>query len=107
MTDGCCAWCFDLMMIDGKDVRSEPLEQRRERLEGLLAGTDGDLLRLSVSFDDPVKLLEAAVKLGLEGIVSKRRNQPYRAGPNSGWIKVKTAAWREANRDRWEMFERR
>ena len=47
---------------------------------------------------------EAAVKLGLEGIVSKRREQPYRSGPNSGWVKVKTAAWREANRDRWEMF---
>ena len=28
---GCCAWCFDLMMIDGKDVRREPLEQRRAR----------------------------------------------------------------------------
>jgi bifunctional non-homologous end joining protein LigD len=104
---GCCAWCFDLMMIDGKDVRSEPLEQRRERLQGLLAGADGDFLRLSESFDDPVKLLEAAVKLGLEGVVSKRRDQPYKSGPNSGWVKVKTAAWREANHDRWEMFERR
>ena len=66
-----------------------------------------DLLRLSESFDDPVKLLEAAIKLGLEGIVSKRREQPYRSGPNSGWVKVKTAAWREANRGRWEMFEKR
>jgi bifunctional non-homologous end joining protein LigD len=104
---GCCAWCFDLMMIDGKDVRREPLDSRRERLELLLAGADGDLLRFSEAFDDPVKLLEAAMKLGLEGIVSKRREQPYRSGPNSGWVKVKTAAWREANRDRWEMFERR
>ena len=47
-----------------------------------------------------MKLLEAAVKLGLEGIVSKRRDQPYRVRPNSGWVKVKTAAWREANRGR-------
>jgi bifunctional non-homologous end joining protein LigD len=104
---GCCAWCFDLMMIDGRDVRSEPLEDRRARLEALLAGADADLLRFSEAFDDPVKLLEAAIKLGLAGIVSKRREQPYRSGPNSGWVKVKTAAWREANRDRWEMFERR
>ena len=101
---GCCAWCFDLMMVDGKDVRHEPLEERRARLEALLAGADQDLLRLSEAFDDPMKLLEAAVKLGLEGIVSKRRDQPYRSGPNSGWVKVKTAAWREANRGRWEMF---
>ena len=104
---GCCAWCFDLMMVDGKDVRHEPLEERRSRLEALLAAGDQDLLRLSESFDDPVKLLEAAVKLGLEGIVSKRREQSYRSGPNSGWVKVKTAAWREANRDRWEMFSPR
>ncbi len=104
---GCCAWCFDLMMIDGRDIRSEPLEQRRERLQALLARNGGDLLRLSDSFDDPEKLLEAAVKLGLEGIVSKRRDQAYRSGPNSGWVKVKTAAWHEANRDRWEMFDRR
>ena len=103
---GCRAWCFDLMMIDGKDVRAEPLEERRARLETLLAGADQDLLRLSESFDDPVKLLEAAMKLGLEGIVSKRREQSYRSGPNSGWVKVKTAAWRDANRDRWEMFQR-
>ena len=68
------------------------LEQRRERLQLLLARADGDLLRLSESFDDPHKLLEAAVRLGLEGIVSKRRDQAYRSGPNSGWVKVKTAA---------------
>jgi ATP-dependent DNA ligase len=60
----------------------------------------------SEAFDDADKLLAAAVKFGLEGIVSKRREQPYRAGPNSGWVTVKTAAWREANRDRWEMFQR-
>ena len=71
---GSCAWCFDLMMINGMDVRQEPLEHRRERLQALLANADGDLLRFSESFDDPVKLLEAAVKLGLEGIVSKRRD---------------------------------
>ena len=101
---GCCAWCFDLMMIDGKDVRHEPLEKRRARLQQILRDADGDRLRFSEAFDDPVKLLEAAIKLGLEGIVSKRREQPYRSGPNLGWVKVKTARWREANRDRWEMF---
>jgi bifunctional non-homologous end joining protein LigD len=83
-----------------------PLEERRARLHQLLCGADGDLLRFSESFDDPDKLLAAAVELGLEGIVSKKRDQPYRSGKNTGWIKVKTAAWREANRDRWEMFER-
>ena len=104
---GYCAWCFDLLSVSGKDVRHEPLEERRARLEGLLAGAHGDLLRFSEAFDDAEKLLAAALELGLEGIVSKKRDQPYRSGKNLGWIKVKTAAWREANRDRWEMFERR
>ena len=78
---GYCAWCFDLMAIDGRDVRDEPLEHRRERLHSLLSGADADLLRFSEAFDDPLKLLEAAVQLGLEGVVSKRRDQPYRSGP--------------------------
>jgi bifunctional non-homologous end joining protein LigD len=103
---GYCAWCFDLLSVGGKDVRHEPLEKRRARLESLLAGADGDLLRFSEAFDDAEKLLAAALELGLEGIVSKKRDQPYRSGKNLGWIKVKTAAWRETNRDRWEMFER-
>ena len=103
---GFCAGCFDLLMIDGKDVRREPLEDRRARLEHLLSGADADLLRFSEAFDDAEKLLAAALELGLEGIVSKKRDQPYRSGKNVSWVKVKTAAWREANRDRWEMFER-
>ena len=69
-------------------------------------GADGDLLRFSEAFDDAEKLLAAALELGLEAIVSKKRDQPYRSGKNLGWIKVKTAAWREVNKDRWEMFER-
>jgi bifunctional non-homologous end joining protein LigD len=64
-------------------------------------------LRFSEAFEDPIKLLEAAVKLGLEGIVSKKRDQPYVSGRNSGWVKCKTAVWRQANKDRRELFERR
>ena len=39
-------------------------------------------------------------------IVSKKATQSYVSGKNAGWIKVETAAWREANRDRYEMFQR-
>jgi hypothetical protein len=78
--------------VGGKDVRCEPLEERRARLEGLHAGADGDLLRFSEAFDNAEKLLAAALKLGLRA--SSRRSA------------VKTAAFREANRDRWGMFQR-
>ena len=61
------------------------------------------MLRFSDGFADPTKLLEATARMGLEGIVSKLRDQPYRSGKNPGWIKVKCRAWREANRDRWEF----
>jgi ATP-dependent DNA ligase len=44
--------------------------------------------------------------LGLEGIVSKKRSAPYVAGPNCGWVKVKTQPWRQANRERYKMFEK-
>jgi ATP-dependent DNA ligase len=103
---GFCAWCFDLLAIDGKDVRKEPLEQRRERLLHLLSGADQDLLRFSESFDDADKLLAATARMGLEGVVSKKRSAPYVAGPNCGWVKVKTEPWRQANRERYKMFEK-
>jgi ATP-dependent DNA ligase len=44
--------------------------------------------------------------LGLEGIVSKRKNGIYRAGIASGWVKTKTVTWRAANAERWRMFAR-
>ena len=40
----------------------------------------------------------------MEGVVSKRRDAPYRSGACRGWRKVKTVAWREANRERWRLF---
>jgi ATP-dependent DNA ligase len=43
--------------------------------------------------------------MNLEGIVSKKRAAPYVAGV-SGWIKVKTRTWREANRERYRLFEK-
>ena len=59
---------------------------------------------LSENFEDANEL-QGAVSLGLEGIVSKRRNSAYPSGPCHSWIKVKTALWREANRERWKLFE--
>ena len=50
-------------------------------------------------------LLRVAEKHGHEGVVSKRRDAPYRSGVCRGWRKVKTTAWREANRERWRLFE--
>jgi ATP-dependent DNA ligase len=63
-------------------------------------------LHLVDTIDDGQKLLEAAEGHGLEGVVSKRRDTSYRSGECRDWVKVKTMAWREANRERWQLFER-
>jgi len=60
---------------------------------------------LSEAFEDGLALLRVAEERGLEGVVSKRRDAPYRSGECRDWRKVKTAAWREANRERWRLFE--
>jgi len=101
-----CAWCFDLLAIDDRDLKSETLVARKEILRGLLKKADLAGLRYSEGFADAAKLLAAAEELGIEGIVSKRKEQEYICGRNPGWVKVKTARWREANRERWKLFER-
>jgi hypothetical protein len=60
----------------------------------------------SETFLDGLALLQAAEKRGLEGVVSKRCDAAYRSGECRDWRKVKTVAWREANRERWRLFER-
>ena len=106
-TGDLCAWCFDLLELNGHGLRRRTLIERKAMLRHLLNKADDHVLRFSETFPDPVKLFAAAESQRLEGIVSKLGYQPYRSGKNPGWVKVKCRAWREANRDRWEMFEKR
>jgi bifunctional non-homologous end joining protein LigD len=105
-THGLCIWCFDLLVLGGSDLRPQPCDERKGRLEKLLAKAADDRLRHSLCFDDGRVLLEAAARMNLEGIVSKKRRAPYVAGSNSGWVKVKTREWRDANRERYKLFEK-
>jgi ATP-dependent DNA ligase len=61
----------------------------------------------SESFDDGEALMRAIERYGLEGVVSKRRDSLYRSGPCNDWRKVKTSAWREANKERWRLLRQR
>jgi len=98
-------WAFDLLALNGQDWRRQPLVKRQDRLQVLLARFGCPAVSLSEAFEDGLALLRAAEARGLEGIVSKRRDAPYRSGDCRDWRKVKTAAWREANRERWRLFE--
>ena len=100
------AFAFDLLHWDGTDLTQLPLRRRRRLLERLLAHAKIPGLLLVPTFDDGVKLLATAERHGLEGVVSKRQASAYRSGLSRDWVKTKTAAWREANRERWRLFER-
>jgi bifunctional non-homologous end joining protein LigD len=99
-------YAFDLLHLNGQDLRPLPLIERRQRLEWLLSRAKVPCLHLVDAFADGQRLLEAAEQPGLEGVVSKRRDAPYQSGECQDWRKVKTAAWREANRKRWRLFEK-
>lgn len=82
-------YAFDLLHLDGTDLRPLALSLRRERLAALLP-TQGGVIRFSDHFDgDGASLLAAACKAGAEGIVSKRSSAPYRPGRNRDWLKTK------------------
>lgn len=104
--DDIAVWAFDLLFHKGKDVRERPLVARKDILMVLIMGAGDDRLRVSDGFDDGIEVLAAAERMGLEGIVSKKADMPYRSGPLCDWIKVKCPSWREANRDRRRLFER-
>ena len=99
-------FAFDLMHHDGKDLCPIPLIDRRLQLAELVARSSVHCLHLVQAFDNGAKLLQAAERQGLEGIVSKRQASAYRSGPSRDWVKVKSAAWKEANRERWRMFQK-
>ena len=100
-------FAFDLPHHNGEDLRPLPLIDRRLQLTELVARSGVRCLHLVQAFDNGAKLLQAAEHHGLEGIVSKRQASAYRSGPSRDWLKMKTAGWRAANRERWRLFEKR
>lgn len=84
-------FAFDLLHLDGEDLQGEPLLARKERLEELLKAAEPDSsLRYSEHFIEPGQtMLRHACRMGLEGVISKRAEAPYRSGRGRDWIKSK------------------
>ena len=81
---------FDLALIDGEDLRVAPLSERREILFDLLHSAPTGGIIFSDEFEgNPEHLLKKACALGLKGVVSKRRDSPYRSGRRKDWVKTK------------------
>ncbi len=84
------AYCyvFDCLYLDGRSLINEPIERRREWLKDTIK--KGGSYRVSESMEDGKALFEAAQKMGLEGIIAKKKQSKYYIGRRSNdWIKVK------------------
>ena len=81
-------YVFDLLAFEGYDLRPLPLEQRKALLEQIVPRM-GPLKYLSHFEKDGEALYEQVVKMGLEGIVAKRADAPYRAGRSPNWLKIR------------------
>jgi bifunctional non-homologous end joining protein LigD len=83
-------YAFDLLHLDGNDLRQQTLLDRRADLHALIGDDDQSLIQFSAEFDgDGVALFKACAERELEGIVSKHSLAPYRSGRSRTWLKTK------------------
>jgi bifunctional non-homologous end joining protein LigD len=82
-------YAFDLLYLDGSDLRAAGLGERKRLLAELLAGASEGILFAEHMEGDGGEIRERACAMGLEGIVSKQQDAPYRSGRVESWIKVK------------------
>lgn len=88
-------YLFDLLHLDGRDLTGQPLVERKRLLSDLMAGATVPL-HLSEHLSEKGEIvLRHACRMGLEGIVSKLRDSPYRSGRGAAWVKSKCSARQE------------
>ena len=98
-----CFAAFDLLWLNGEDLRAFPLIERKKRLKRLLARRSNHLIAPALTVDGRGKALMAAVvEHDLEGIVAKRKSDPYRRGVQ--WWKIKNPAYSQADDGRSELL---
>ncbi len=81
-------YVFDVLAFGGYDLRPLPLEKRKALLEQIVPRV-GPIKYLSHFEKDGEALYEQVVKLGLEGVVAKKADSPYRAGRSPNWLKIR------------------
>lgn len=103
---------FDVLRLDGTDVTAAPYQSRRHAIESLGLGSadEGGVVRVPAAFDGSLtEALTTSRELGLEGVVAKRADSPYRVGKRSAaWVKLKhllamevaVVGWREGSGNR-------
>jgi bifunctional non-homologous end joining protein LigD len=97
-------YAFDLIELNGDDLRRDPLEVRKATLASLLKRTAPGL-RLNEHIEaDGLTVFAHACKMGLEGIVSKRKTSTYRSGRSPDWLKSKNPACAAVKREAEEEW---
>ena len=99
-------YAFDLVELNGDDLRRDPLEVRKATLASVLAkAAPGLRFNEHIEADGPTVFAHAC-RMGLEGIVSKRTNSTYRSGPSRDWLKSKNPACAAVKRETEENWGR-
>jgi bifunctional non-homologous end joining protein LigD len=94
-TGGLVYFAFDLLHLDGRELRDAPLSERKALLARLLRGP-GQTIRYSEHVEGRGGMFyDRACRMGLEGIVSKQKDAPYRSNRGSAWLKVKCVSSQE------------
>ena len=103
----CIFSAFDLLYLNGRDLRVLPLLERKALLKKLLRRKRSRMLYLDHVEADGCLLFNEVVKMDLESIVAKRKDSPYKVTekPSRYWIKVKNLRYSQAE-GREELFER-
>jgi bifunctional non-homologous end joining protein LigD len=97
---------FDLIELNGDDLRRDPLEVRKATLSSVVAKAGAGIrFNEHIEADGPTVFAHAC-KMGLEGIVSKRKDSPYRSGRSPDWLKSKNPACAAVKREAEEDWGR-
>jgi len=97
---------FDLIELEGEDLRRLPVEGRKRKLARLVRGPHPGIVLNGFFEGDGEIIFEHACKLGCEGIVSKRLGSRYRSGRSPHWVKVKNPAAPAVKREAEEDWRR-
>jgi bifunctional non-homologous end joining protein LigD len=100
-------YAFDVLWLNGRDLRKVPLLRRKQKLQGILPGIAGSpILFTSHLHGKGITLYNAACEHDLEGIVAERKNAPYESDERAGsWVKIENPLYRQI-RGRRELFAR-
>jgi len=100
-------FAFDLLSVDGKDLTTRPLEERKRRLRRIMPRIESRLLSVDHVEARGIDLFREACRRDLEGIVANWKHGPYHTdGVQTSWLKIKSPAYTQMT-GRRELFERR